>query len=91
MVGGFLGINHPLGQAEEIEMIAEPRCLARGCKWFLGIRRNDADESTDEFKEWVICEAFLEGIPDEIAFGDNLHDRPFKGDRGTQFEKTGER
>lgn len=35
----------------------------------------------------VTCDAFPDGIPDEIAYGDDLHLRPVLGDRGLQFEK----
>jgi hypothetical protein len=33
-----------------------------------------------------ICEAFPEGIPDEILKGENKHKKPFPGDRGILFE-----
>jgi hypothetical protein len=36
--------------------------------------------------ERVVCKAFPERIPDEIAYGDNLHLEPFKGDNGIQYE-----
>lgn len=31
------------------------------------------------------CEAFLEGIPDELWSGDNLHREPYQGDNGILF------
>ena len=34
----------------------------------------------------MICEAFPDGIPDEIAYGDNPHTSPFPGDHGIRFE-----
>ena len=39
-------------------------------------------------KVWV-CEAFPngEGIPDEIAYGDNLHLDPYPGDEGLTYEQ----
>jgi len=33
------------------------------------------------------CEAFPNGIPEEIAMGGNPHKRPYPGDNGIQFEK----
>jgi|GEM_PF-3168021 len=32
------------------------------------------------------CEAFPDGIPEEIQTGENQHDSPSPGDRGIQFE-----
>lgn len=68
-------------------MIAEPRCFARDCRWFRGVEINTADESTERRIEHPVCKAFPGGIPDEIAFGDNLHLEPFPGDNGIQYEK----
>lgn len=36
------------------------------------------------------CEAFPDGIPAVIAFGQNKHKRPFLGDNGIQYEKSHE-
>jgi hypothetical protein len=33
------------------------------------------------------CKAFPEGIPDEILINGNKHNKPFKGDKGIQFEE----
>jgi DNA topoisomerase-1 len=35
--------------------------------------------------ETVACDAFPNGIPDEIAYEDNLHTSPYPGDHGIQF------
>ena len=32
-----------------------------------------------------ICAAFPYGVPEEIAYGKNLHVKPYKGDKGKQF------
>jgi hypothetical protein len=33
------------------------------------------------------CDAFPDGIPDEILSGEFIHDKPFAGDNGIQYEK----
>jgi hypothetical protein len=55
-------------------MIVEPKCFTRQCRYFLGV--NDAKEP----EQVVICKAFPKGIPDEIAYGDNPHTKPYLGD-----------
>lgn len=63
-------------------MLARPQCHIRQCKHFVGAK-NDGDETTER----VVCHAFPDGIPDEIAYGDNLHLKPFPGDNGIQYER----
>jgi len=41
----------------------------------LGVIQPDGTELTERHA----CEAFPDGIPSEIAYGDNPHDKPFKG------------
>ena len=65
--------------------LAEPRCYTRKCKHFIGVK-NDGDETTER----VVCKAFPDQIPNEIAYGDNPHTKSFSGDNGIQYEK-GER
>lgn len=36
------------------------------------------------------CRAFPSGIPDEIAWGENLHTAPYPGDGGYRYEKAEE-
>jgi len=62
-------------------MLQEPECHKRKCCHFLGAF-NKGSEAT----EWVRCTAFPDGIPEEIAFGSNLHLEPVPGDHGIQFE-----
>ncbi len=49
-------------------MLDEPRCFSRQCRHFIGVK-NDGDEMTER----VVCEAFPDRIPHEIAYGDNRH------------------
>ena len=62
-------------------MIDEPRCRQRSCKHYRGLI------GSTELDQRPACAAFPDGIPSEIAFGNNLHAEPFAGDRGLQFEQ----
>jgi len=35
---------------------------------------------------YPVCEAFLDGIPQEVRDGINDHKKPIEGDHGIQFE-----
>ncbi len=63
----------------------EPNCSKRKCKYYLGVKEKlGGGEKTFIHTCW----AFLEGILDEIAYGDNLHLDPLKGQLNTiVFEK----
>lgn len=50
-------------------MIGEPNCAKRNCKHLQGVKQADGTEMT----EVVYCTAFPDGIPDDIAYGTNLH------------------
>ena len=50
-------------------MIAEPNCSKRKCKHFLGVIQPNGTEMT----ETVYCMAYSEGIPKEIAYGNDKH------------------
>lgn len=52
--------------------LADINCQNRSCKHLLGVYQPD---DTERFEVWY-CEAFPEGIPDDIAYGDNLHEVP---------------
>jgi hypothetical protein len=56
-------------------MLAECTCYERQCKWYVGIIQPDGTEMT----ETNMCGAFPDGIPDEIAYGDNKHDKELEG------------
>jgi hypothetical protein len=62
-------------------MILEPKCSKRKCAHFVGVKQDGKNEKTER----VICKAFPDGIPDEIAYGNNDHIKPMKGDHGIQF------
>ena len=63
-------------------MIEEPKCYTRKCKHFLGVKSDGL-----EINERVYCVAFPNRIPDEIAYGRNKHNEPFKGDHGVLYER----
>lgn len=64
-------------------MIDEPECHKRSCKHFIGVSQPDGTE----ISERVVCMAFPDGIPVEIAYGTNKHLKPVEGDGGIQFER----
>ena len=53
-------------------MLFEPNCYKRHCKHFIGVLQPDGTEAT----EINTCEAFPEGIPNVIAYGENDHTKP---------------
>ena len=61
----------------------EPECSKRRCKHFLGVKWLNEEEGS----EVVICAAFPSGIPEEIAYGRNLHFTEVTGDRGIRFKE----
>lgn len=63
-------------------MIAEPKCSIRNCRHFQGVKQSDGTEMS----EVPYCEAFPDGIPDSIAYGDDLHLVPVPGDHGIIYE-----
>lgn len=59
-------------------MILKPNCFSRNCKWYVGVYQSDGTEMT----EVNHCMAFPEGIPDEIAYGNNKHSKLYPGQVG---------
>ena len=49
--------------------------LCNKCKHYKGL--------VDGWK--MVCDAFPDGIPEEIFFGRNLHKEPYHGDHGITF------
>lgn len=58
-------------------MLSEPNCSIRNCKHFIGVSQPDGTEES----EIVVCTAFPDGIPDEIAYGPNKHSVPLPGQK----------
>ena len=75
-------------------MLDAPRCNERRCINFAGAGQPaNPQDRRDEFEAgqvWV-CPAFPGGIPDDIAFGDNLHleldERQAAGTEGIVYER----
>jgi hypothetical protein len=63
-------------------MILEPNCHKRQRVHFIGVR-NDGDETTER----VVRKAFPDGVPRDIAYGDNPHTKPYRGDHGVRYEQ----
>lgn len=55
-------------------MIKVCNCYLRKCKHFVGVIQPDGTEESERY----VCKAFLDKIPDEIAFGENKHLEPTK-------------
>ena len=53
-------------------MILEAKCSKRNCKHYLGVKWFGKEESSENH----YCKAFPDGIPDEIAAGNNKHAKP---------------
>lgn len=72
-------------------MLAEPNCFPRMCINFIGVENTKKPQDKRSTVDGVIltCKAFPDGkgIPREIAYGKNLHLKPFPKDNGILFEK----
>lgn len=51
--------------------------------YFKGVHQSDGTE----FTEIISCSAFPNGIPDDIAYGENKHEYPVGGDNGIQYKR----
>lgn len=68
-------------------MMKAPICFERYCKHYTGVSQPDGTEMTERY----VCEAFPEGIPEEILDGSNDHSEPLTGQgNNIVFEKTEE-
>jgi hypothetical protein len=65
-------------------MILEPNCSKRRCVHFR------LEGRVEGMPPSPVCAAFPKGIPEEIAYGDNLHLEPYPGDHGIQYEAEAE-
>lgn len=52
-------------------MIAPPKCWERKCIYYQGIDQPDGTEMSER----PVCFAFPKGIPDEIAYGEDKHNK----------------
>ena len=50
-------------------MLAEPRCRERACVHFRGVLQG----ADGELSERVVCAAYPNRIPDDVAYGTELH------------------
>ena len=56
-------------------MIPEPNCSIRRCRHFTGVKSVAVDTDADV----PVCPAFPNGIPTEIAYGNDKHSVPHQG------------
>lgn len=66
-------------------MLMNFRCFERKCIHFLRIEQRDGTEESEQ----VVCKAFPDGIPDEIAFGNNLHKEKYPGQKNDYLYEKG--
>lgn len=58
-------------------MLSEPNCYKRECKHFTGVKQDNEEEESER----VVCKAFPDGIPEEIAYGNHQHKKPSFGQK----------
>lgn len=63
-----------------------PQCVMRECRHFEGWKPYPQPPEAIP-ASFPFCRAFPEGIPAEIAYGENLHLAPYPGDHGIRYEK----
>jgi len=54
---------------KEYDILLEPKCHIRKCNHFIGVSQPDDTEMTER----VICKAYPNMIPADIAYGGDLH------------------
>jgi len=58
------------------------------CARFIGAQRGPTmDADGNEKVPKLVCDAFPDGIPDDIILGKNDHKRPYPGDNGLTYVK----
>jgi hypothetical protein len=67
-------------------MILPTACFDRGCVHYIGVRQPDGTEKTER----VVCKAYPEGIPDDIADGIDLHSKVRKDQKNSFVFKKGQ-
>ena len=67
-----------------LAMRAKLKCYTRRCRHFIGVTQPDGTEEPGR----VACKAFPDGIPEEIAYGDDPHLYFYPGDSGIHYEPT---
>lgn len=68
-------------------MIRPPKCYERGCKHYLGV----SQPKNTEKGEKPVCVAYPDGIPTDIAYGDDPHTEVRKDqDNKITFQKKDE-
>jgi len=60
-------------------VITEPKCRIRKRKHYLGLKQIGPETELEDEGLYNVCVAFPDGIPDEIAYGDNPHSEPLPG------------
>lgn len=66
-------------------MLRQSQCFKRGCRHFIGAAQPDGTERTER----VVCRAYPDGIPREIAYGEDSHSTVRSDQRGEfVFEKS---
>lgn len=58
-------------------MLTEPACFTRGCRHYIGVKQ---DEDGEE-EERHACDAFPDGIPEQVTSGTNRHAVPLPGQK----------
>jgi len=65
-------------------MIEIPKCHERGCKHYIGVVQPNDEEKGEK----PVCSAYPDGIPENIAYGNDKHLQPRKDqDNEIVFEK----